>query len=187
MALDDIITSIDKENKKEIAKLQKEADNRAKDIQVETDAKKKELHSVILEEVTKEAETFVAQAEYALRMKQKNALLQKKQALITEAYDKALLKLKDLDDAQYGDIVSRLLKEMGTGDFEIVPAKGREDITKRAVEAAGKGYTVSSETIEAVGGFKAVSKDVEIDNTFGSLLESMKDDLDVTVSETLFT
>jgi len=187
MALTDILDQIKKEADAEVDKLNAERDEQIYAIQKEF-AKTRETRS---EEMEKRIEGNVAKvksrAETFAKMQTRNNLLTAKRKLLREILDnstKALISGNDVEK-----ILVALLKK-AAGEFkegEIVPAKGMESEVKKALSASGAPFELSSKTADIQGGFILLSGKVEVDFSFGSILEKeLWNELEMKLNQMLF-
>jgi len=151
----------------------------------------------ILGGAQKEAEEQKRRILGIAQLEARKEMLAAKQELINEAFQQALQALLNLDDFTYLTILRRmLLAAIKTGDEVVilsrrdkarVPAEFWEDLN-RELAAAGKEKRLSlgGEDSGISGGFILQSGGVEINNTFSSLLEKYRDELELEVAALLF-
>ena len=119
-------------------------------------------------------------------MDAKNELLKAKRAVINSVFEEAIEKLVKSD--RYEDMITKLIgKSELDGEPEVVPAKGNEDATKKALTASGKGFKLAEKSANIRGGFLLRTEKVEMDNSFESIVsKELKDELELEVSKVLF-
>ncbi len=139
------------------------------------------------EKVAKENE---ARAEGSAELELKKKVLGKKQALITEAFEKAVDKLASLSDGERADVLAKLaLLAANGGKGEIILSKGEKSaigdmVIKKTAE--NKNITLSADTREIGFGFILRDGAYEVDCTFGSLVMQLRDSLSREVADILF-
>lgn len=128
----------------------------------------------------------------------RKAILAAKEELIEDTFRQALERLKGLDQKQYEDVIyPMLLAAAQTGAEEIIASPA--DAGKFTPELLGRvnqalkeqskqgNLTLSGETREMQGGFILRSGDVEINNSFDSILRMQRDELEPEVAAILFS
>ncbi|MFH1598379.1 MAG: V-type ATP synthase subunit E family protein [Patescibacteria group bacterium] len=187
MALDDIIQSILAEAKKEADKVKQQGVTDIEALKKEFKEKANEEEKRILDSAQKEADRATTQAQFLAISQKKAGLLTKKQEILDKVYKQALEKLAKLDPASYQKLVASLLKKLDEPQGEVVPVKGKESLTKEALNKSGKPYQLSTETISGKGGFVFKTKTMQIDNRFAVLIDHVRQDTEMEVSKILFS
>jgi len=199
--------------KKIKSKIEKDAEERAKQIIEKAKIRAKEIEEEAISKAEKRADEIVRRgleeaerykrrklAEAKLRARQRKT--QAREQLIEQAFQKANEKLKELTaSSEYKGILERLIQKaaigIGGGELEVLVPKGHEkhlkDISSIAekVRSETKNPTsiiVSKETIDAIGGCLVRKKDrsIFIDNTFESIMERNIKELRVKVAKVIF-
>ncbi len=138
----------------------------------------------------KSAKENEARAEGSAELELKKKVLGKKQALITDAFEKAIEKLSALSDEERSDILARLaLRAANGGKGEIILSKSEKSaigdmIIKKTAE--NKNITLSADTREIGFGLILCDGAYEVDCTFGSLVMQLRDSLSREVADILF-
>jgi len=183
---ENIIVKAREEAKKVLGKAEQEAKREAEEIisKKKTDAEA-------------QARRILSEAKLEARLKILNA----KEQLISEAFDKALEKLKEFSQsAQYKTALENLIKDAAIiirgGDLEVLlPENTNVDldlskIAKEVEEQTGvkTSLNISKERIRSIGGVIVRSKDrlLTVDNTFEARLERLREQLRVNVANLLF-
>ena len=187
MSIKDLIQQIEKEADSEITKLNEELEKAVYKIQKEYDEKRKRK----TEELSKRTDENIAKikqrADTFANMEIRNHLLTEKRALLQEVFEKIVATLSESDS--YVKILVALLK-IAKKEFKegtVVPAKGKEDLTKKALHEANADFKLSSRAADITGGFIFKSGDIEIDFSFESILEKeLWGDLEIKLSQLLF-
>ena len=183
---ENIIVKAREEAKKVLGKAEQEAKREAEEIisKKKTDAEA-------------QARRILSEAKLEARLKILNA----KEQLISEAFDKALEKLKEFSQsAQYKTALENLIKDAAIiirgGDLEVLLPENTNvniDLSKIAKEVEEQtgvktSLNISKERIRSIGGVIVRSKDrlLTVDNTFEARLERLREQLRVNVANLLF-
>jgi vacuolar-type H+-ATPase subunit E/Vma4 len=187
MAISDITKQIEKEAEAEVARLNKERDEAIYKIQKEYEKKREAQTEEISARVENGKNKIQRRAETFANMEIKNNLLTEKRALLDEAFTKSVKALVDSD--KYVEILTMLMKKASTefNDGTIIAAKGKEDATKKALEASGTSFEFKGEAMDIEGGFVLKSDKVEVDFSFNSILrKELWGELEMELSQLLF-
>ncbi len=143
----------------------------------------------LLEQMEKAAVQKKAQIERKvdnLAMHERKAkLLATKQQVLDEVFATALQQICD-QHAEKKKIIAAMLKSINAKTGAVNPVKNDEAVVTDAVKAAGKEFTVGK-SIEGEGGFVFVSKDVEMDFRFETILyQQLKKSLEYDLKNILF-
>ncbi|KPJ52901.1 hypothetical protein AMJ39_06600 [candidate division TA06 bacterium DG_24] len=189
-------------------KIDADARSRAEEIIAEAKRRSEEILTTAREEIQQiEAETErlsqAAEREESERLialatlEGRKEVLTKKRSLIEQAFERALDHLASQQKDAYQKMIRNiLLRAVETGEEEIVTSSDDrsriddafiKDLNKRLARNGKKGkITLSSETLPIRGGFLLRSGRKEIDCSLDSLLETVREELEVDVSELLF-
>jgi vacuolar-type H+-ATPase subunit E/Vma4 len=187
MALQDILEQIKKENREKLDALQKEYDEKLKKLNEEFKKLEKQTDEEMDEKVALNSKKILNKMTTHAKMEAKNKLLKEKRAFMDEIFDEALNALVSSSD--YENLITQLLKHSSISgeNIKVVPAKGKEEVTKAALDASGKSYEMADKSADMKGGFILQSEKIEIDNSFESILDKqLRDDLELGVAKTLF-
>lgn len=188
MALDNILSTIEEETKRQVEAVEqdglKQKENLQKTLDIDLEEKKQEL----IKHVEYQAAKKVSQANWEMSSQIRTALLKKKQQLLNKVFEDALSELANLSDDKYVALLVRLLNELPDLDdsAKIVPAKNKERLTLQAINKAGSNLSVKQESVNKYGGFLVETKDMTIDMTFESLIRSYQSDHETDVAAKLF-
>lgn len=186
MALDDIKKAILAEAETEVKKIETEGEKKVAEINgvwsKKIEAKKQE----IIASGQRKANQKVQQTQFKLQSQAQAEILNQKQKNINKVYKLALQKLGELDDDKYIELLAELIIKLPEGEGELISVIEKESLLKKALKQSGKKYSIFSETISGNGGFIFKSKDVEIDNTFATLINNSKEQTSLSVSNKLF-
>ncbi len=187
MALNDILEQIKKETQEKLDKISEEHAKAVEKVEKEFEKMMKDAEEEMDEQVAANSEKIMNKMVTHAKMEAKNKLLSEKRELMDAIFDEALEALGSSSD--YEKLMTELLKhcEIDGDDVKVIPAKGKEDVTKAALSASGKSYQMADKSADIKGGFILDSKKIEIDNSFESILnKQLRDDLELEVAQTIF-
>ncbi len=152
----------------------------------------------LLEQAAVQAGERRSRAQTIAELDARKAILAAKGKLIEDTFQQALTRLSLLDQKAYQDILfNMLLAAAQTGAEEVIVSQSdRARFTpeflarvNQALTQQGKkgNLTLSAETSEMQGGFILRSGDVEINNSFDSILGIQRDQLEPEVAAILFS
>lgn len=188
-----IISEAAGQAEKVLAEAKKRAEEIVAGAQKQADVRKK----LILEQAQLQAEERRRRARTIAELDARKALLGAKEELIEDTFRQALARLGALQSAELRDVLRPMLLAAAQSGKEeiIVSAGGRELFTpefiaavNKALEEQGKqgGLILSDETREIQSGFILRSGEVEINNSFESILRMQRDQLEPEVAAALF-
>ena len=187
--------------KERAEKVLSEAEKKAKSIVEEARREAEKEAEAIISKKKTEAKAYARRILSEARLKAKLKVLNAKEQLVSEIFDEALKKLKELAQSPtYKDVLESLIRDaaitIGGGDLEILLPSDTNvvlDLDRIAKEAEAEtgnktSLTISDERIKSVGGVIVRSKDklLTVDNTFESRLERLRERLRVSVANILF-
>ena len=188
MALQNIINTILEEANKKAERIRDETVKKIKIIEKEYKDKAKEEENKILDKARDEQRRILDEAKFEARLSARKKSLTEKQRLISEVFKVTADKLSELPDDEYLKFLVFLLKQTPKLEekVEIVPVKGKEKITEEAIKKVKGNYVLSNQTCKASGGFILKSRDIEIGNTFETLLKEKREELETKIARILF-
>ena len=186
MALQDILNSIQEKLEEELQKVSDEEEKMLNDIKKQM---KKEQDQK-LKELTRQKESKInalgQKMEIILKMESRNSLLKAKTKLVDGVFDSVFEDLNKLSDAEYKEWMSSSIKKMDLSEGEIIPAKGKEKLTEEVIKETGLNLKIAKAG-DFTGGFIACSKNIEINNTFNSIVfKQLKPEFELQVAKILF-
>lgn len=187
MALKDILAKIEKEGDHKIANITKEAEKVVKQITKEYSQKRTQTEADLTAKTEEKAEKLQEKTRIFAKMEGKNSLLTAKRSLINQTFEKAIESLAG--SANYVSFLVPLLKKAAAEFTEslVLPAKGKESETQKAVQEAGVNFTVSDKTAAIKGGFILESGKIEVNFSFEDiLLKQLRDQIEPLIIKTLF-
>lgn len=198
MPISKIVAKIDQEAKEKAERILGEA--RSKADQTLEDAKKKAeyIRDQILEKAEQEGLAKRRGVASLASSEARKLVLAEKQAILQEVYQNTLENLKGMSIEDYRGYFKRMLLRLcESGDETIILSpQDSERITSEFIQevnrqmASDKGkkgkLSISNETRQMVGGFVLKRGNVEIDNSFDSLVRSVRDQTEPEVIAILF-
>jgi len=196
MALDDIKKAILAEAEKEVKKIEAGGEKKVAVVRDEWSKKIEIRKQEIIASGQRKANQKVQQTQFKVQAQAQTEILNQKQRIIDQVYKLALQKLGELDDDKYTELLAGLINQLPESKGELISVTGKESQLKKALRKSGKKYDIAKETVagnglpaEALakaGGFIFKSKEVEIDNTFTTLVKNAKEETILEVSNLLF-
>lgn len=186
MALADILQKIQKETEEKLKKLEEGHKAKLKKLEDEYEKKKKVAAEDMEKKVAANVEKIHNKAKILAKMEAKNKLLKEKRELIDKLFDEALEKLSK--SSEYEKFITSLMSRSSLeGDVYVVPAKGKEDETKKAIKESKKDYKLVDKPAPIKGGFILKTDKIEVDNSFESILKKeLKYELELEIAKILF-
>ncbi|WP_312814351.1 V-type ATP synthase subunit E family protein [Sedimentibacter sp.] len=145
------------------------------------------------EKCTKDAESLKSRKVSAAELQARKMILGAKQEAIQKSFDLALEKLKSMPEDKYLNyLTEEIIKIPANEGIIILNQRDRDKIGEKLIKAVNQRlnvqrYKLSDNTINASGGFLLRSGNIEINNTFETLLNSIRDDLTSEVANALFS
>ena len=150
-----------------------------------------------LREMRQESEKRAAQERYerlcsAAEMETRKLTLSAQQAVLAEAYDRALEKLCGMPKEKYLDLLVHLLKRaVSTGTEELLLSQKDHDaigceLTERANRELGTSLTLSDRCADIRAGFLLVSRECDVNCSFETLLALSRERTERGAAELLF-
>lgn len=189
-------------------KILEEAKHKEKEIATYAESEKEKILSSKIKEADDEKKLILLKAEEEAKTKKeriissttlkvRNEKLEIKQKLISEVFEKALEELCSMNSSKLKSFIKHTILDLDIeGDETIILNEdGKSKIDDKFVEDLNfiflarnkKGeLKVREENGNFKGGFIVEKNGVEINNTFESLMDSMKDELEYEVSKALF-
>jgi V/A-type H+-transporting ATPase subunit E len=196
MAIEDIIKKIETDSEEKANSRKAEAEAEAKKILDRAREEAKEKRCAILKKGEEEAERIRRRTLQIADLEVRKIILSAKRQVISDVFEQVRNRLEELKN--YQDLVGKmLLAGAETGEEEVmISARDNDRIDQKFIDSINtklpkqgkKGaLKLAKETIPITGGFVLRRGKVEIDNSFGSLIKSRKDELEIKVAEILFS
>jgi len=189
-------------------KILEEAKHKEKEIAAYAESEKEKILSSKIKEAEDERKLILLKAEEEAKTKKeriissttlkvRNEKLEIKQKLISEVFDKALEELCSMNSSKLKNFIKHTILDLDIeGDETIILNEdGKSKVDDKFIEDLNfiflarnkKGeLKVREENGNFKGGFIVEKNGVEINSTFESLMDSMKDELEYEVSKALF-
>lgn len=196
MPLEDILEKIKAQAEEEAANLLKEAQETSEEMEHKASDEARALKEEHLKEAQKkisdEAKRILAMA----RLQAKRSILEEKQALVDEAFQRAMEKLLSMVPEEKRKVLKNsLLKVVRSGKEVVVPYSVHKDIITKELLEEVNGQLPSSkgslslgvpEGDSPMGGFILREERMIIDCSFESLLKGIREEQEGKVAEILF-
>ena len=169
-----------------------EASTTAAEERQEADQEARALKERLIREAEKDASALYDRLVAASDTEAKKSALAVKQALLNEAFSKAVEKLRAMPGADYVKFLASLAakaSETGTEQIILNPADRAEygeAIVSEACRLSGKSLTLSEETRPIVGGLILSQGRIEINCTLDTLAAQSRSALSVRAAKLLF-
>ena len=185
------------EAREEKEKIIAKANAEAQDIVKQHEQKAKDLLDDILDKAGKTADEKKRRIISMAQLENRKTLLQAKQQIIDEVFKKAEASLQNMPDKKYLNLISNMLiKSVITGNEEVIICKNDKNrITPKFIQKVNdslrgmgkKGNIRLAKTFgNMIGGFILKSEDLEINNTFDSLIDIEREELETEIAKILF-
>lgn len=192
MSIENITANIlkDANNNAEISLIN--ADKTKNDIINNANNEAEALKAKAAEKASKDAEGLKSRKVSAAELQGRKMLLSAKQDAIKKSFDVALNKLKSMPEDKYVDfLTNEIIKIPYSQGTIVLNKKDREKIGEKLVKAVNdklkaEKFTLSNDIVNSSGGFILKSGSVEINSTFETILDSIKDELTNEVANALF-
>lgn len=196
MPLEKITERILQNGRGKAAAIKREAEAKAQEIiaeaQKRADSQSKEKFSAATRQATEERKRILALAQLEAR----NDILRAKREVIEEAFRGVLERLCSLSEVGYWELLKKTLVEIAGGGEEIIlsssdhkriPREFLNQINELLIKNGKRGsLKLSRETRNIRGGFILKAGGVEINNSFESLVDSIREEIELEVVGILF-
>jgi V/A-type H+-transporting ATPase subunit E len=195
MALEDILNKIEQKSRSDIANIEKDAKEKCKAINKETDKLARELRDKNRHAAQLKSKKLKEHMLQEARLASAKEILKTKSDILESIFDEALGKLEKLPPEKYKNWLEKtILLAVESGENEIILPKdfakneNIDEFIKKMNAILKKGATIklSKETDKISGGFILKIPKKEIDFSFKSLLEEKKNLLRVRIGKSLF-
>lgn len=144
------------------------------------------------EKAEKEAESLQSRKESAAELQKRKMMLSAKQDAIKKSFNAALEKLRNMPEDEYLNLlVNEIVRIPNCAGTIVLNQRDKNNIGEKLVKAVNERLkaekiALSNNTIESSGGFVLKNGAIEINSTFETILDSMKDELTNEVANALF-
>lgn len=178
-------------------KIIEDAKAQAQNIRKEYEQRAKKILDDILDKARNTAEEKKRRILSMAQLENRKALLQAKQEIIDEAFEKAKATLKNMPVEKYQNLIANMLINSAiTGNEEVIISeqdKSRitpeflQKVNSTLIGMGKQGNLRISETPgQMIGGFVLKSQDMEINSTFDSLINMEREELETEIAKILF-
>lgn len=192
MSIENITANILKDATKSADDAVNAAKKSAEDIINKAKEEAAEIIKASAEKAQKDAESLKSRKVSAAELQMRKMMLQAKQDAIKNSFNTALEKLKNMPEEKYINyLAEEIIKVPNNSGTIILNKKDKEKIGEKLIKLVNEKlnaekFTLSNNTVNSSGGFVLKSGNVEINNTFEAILDSMKDELTNEVAGALF-
>ncbi|OIN96833.1 hypothetical protein AUJ66_05200 [Candidatus Desantisbacteria bacterium CG1_02_38_46] len=195
MSIEAIIDKIIGDARREAEKIRTEAQEKVDEIEKMGRSNIKDTCSRILQKSSEESKQKIQRLKIASNMEFRKGELEEKQAAISLAFDLALKEIQNLGKVEYQKLIEdEFLNAEGVEEVIIPPDEKRVDeefltkINKLLTQKGKKGNLKLSNEKRSIpgGGFMLKKGNVYINNAFNILLESIRNQIELKISEILF-
>tara|TARA_Y100000031_G_C8192413_1_gene372028 strand:+ start:222 stop:785 length:564 start_codon:yes stop_codon:yes gene_type:complete len=185
MALAEIQKHIQTKADEQIAKIQAASSKQVKESKVEWEKKLVDERERVLAEINRNADSKLTQAKFKIRERVNAEKLKAKQAQIDQVYNQALQSLSELSDADYTELMVKLLEGLKGTEGSLSTCTKRKAQLEDALSKAGLKAEIKDD-LQSVGGFVFHTEATDIDNTFETLIDQTKERTLIDVHSKLF-
>ncbi|MDI9495051.1 MAG: V-type ATP synthase subunit E [Bacillota bacterium] len=192
MSIDNITSKILSDAKNSADSSLMNAENTKQEIINKAKTEAEALIKTEAERAAKDAEDLKSRKVSAAELQGRKMLLSAKQEAIKNSFDATIHKLKAMPEDEYLNfLVQEILRIPDCEGSIVLNAKDRENIGERLVKTVNEKLgaekvALSEDTVETSGGFVLKRGKVEINNTFETLLDAMRDELTGEIANVLF-
>ncbi len=181
MGIEDIKKRIIEEAQIEAEKINRECAEKTKIIEEEGKRRAESHRGEILGAAKKRGEALFLKILTPARIASNAEILKVKHEIIESVFREVKRDLAEISDEKYGKLLRGLLKKVSIEVGEVIPKKGREKLTQEIF----KGRMLSG-TEEIVGGAIIKGEKMNIDFSFDSMLNGLREEMEGTLSDILF-
>lgn len=192
MSIDNITSRILSDAKNTADSSLMNAENTKKEIINKANSEAEVIIKTESERAAKDAVDLKNRRVSAAELQGRKMLLSAKQEAIKKSFTAAIDKLKAMPEDKYLSFLAQEIVKIPNCEGSIVlNAKDRENIGERLVKTVNEKLgaekvALSKNTVKSSGGFVLKRGNVEINSTFETLLDSMKDELTGEIANALF-
>ena len=192
MSIDNITSRILSDAKNTADSSLMNAENTKKEIINKANSEAEVIIKTESERAAKDAVDLKNRRVSAAELQGRKMLLSAKQEAIKKSFTAAIDKLKVMPEDKYLSFLAQEIVKIPNCEGSIVlNAKDRENIGERLVKTVNEKLgaekvALSKNTVKSSGGFVLKRGNVEINSTFETLLDSMKDELTGEIANALF-
>lgn len=195
MSIEAIVEKIIEDARKSAEKIRAETQEEIKEIEKTGRANIEDVCSHILQDAEDEAIQKKERLRIAANMESRKGELEEKHSMISMAFERALKEINNLGKAKYQELIEpELLRSEGVEEVITPPDEKRVDeeflngVNRLLVKNGKKGNLKLSKEKRQIpgGGFILKKGNIESNNAFGILLESVRNQIELKISKILF-
>lgn len=187
MSIESITKRIEDEAKAYAEERRAEAEGLKKEILADAQTKADRIKADAKERADKESELLAERRESVAGLESRKMVLEAKQEIIRESFEKALDKLVDLDEADYIKFIENQLNAFGKEGGEVLlNAEDKKKYGDKLAKLLSGGLKLSEEAANIRGGFILRQGDISINCSLEKLLEDKKEEMVGEIAAKLF-
>ncbi|RLF58646.1 MAG: hypothetical protein DRN25_04975 [Thermoplasmata archaeon] len=187
-----ILEKIREDSEKEVERIIGEAKKKSEEIIKKSEKDGKKRYEELIIQGKKNAELEKQRIIANARLQAKKLILETKESIIEKTFSLAEKKLRDIVSSdEYESILRKLIEEAISSipdkQLQILCDERDRELLRKIIKEF-PGVELSEENISTIGGIIVKSKDgrIQVDNTFETRIERMRNDLRVKVARILF-
>jgi len=186
MALTDIQKSIRGHAKAEVEAIAKRSDEELANVRKEWDDLIASERERLLKSMTQRAEAKLSQAKFKISEKVNSEVLKAKQTQLDKVFDTLKDDLAGMDNKAYESMLVKLLAPLKGEAGTLATSADKAKSLETAAKKAGVKAKIEKEPIETIGGFIFKGDEVDLDSTFETVIEKIRDESLIEVHRVLF-
>lgn len=197
MALDGILDKINRNAEEKIEAIREQGRRQREEILSKAEARAREIKERSLREATEKAEMERRRTAVSAQLQHRKETLREKQNLIEDSFQAALDELLNLPEKEYRSLLRNMLLRIApAGEGRLVlSARDQGKIDQAFLDSVNQELTASGKkghlkadgtSADIAGGFLLRSEGVEVDCSFGALLQQLRNEVQTDVAAILF-
>lgn len=197
MALTGILEKIGNSAEQKVQAIQQEGRLKRQEVIAKAESQAQEIRERILKETSQKAEQERRQASVSAELEHRKEVLKERRSLMEDCFQSALEELLRLPTEEYRALIQKMLLKLvvegderiliSPGDDKRIDSKFLDGVNDELRKAGKKGQLQLEGTSPSLrGGFVLRTEDAEMDCSFGSLLDQLKDELQAEAAGILF-
>ncbi|RJQ32375.1 MAG: hypothetical protein C4562_03205 [Actinobacteria bacterium] len=186
MAIGNIVDKITKDAKKEAARIIKVAEDEAALIIKQAKEKSSQKKKALCLEANAKINLTENKELVEARLEAKNIILEEKQQLIADVFEKMLSSLKSIKQTEYTSLLKKILSKLKDKKAEVIFSNKDQDVGREIIKGLSGNLSLSTEKRDTSGGFILKEGKIETNYTLLGLINSQREKLEPKVANTLF-
>lgn len=187
MALTDIQKSIRDKAKAEVDAIANRSTEELDRVRKEWDDLIGSERERLLKSMTGRAEAKLSQAKFKINERVNSEVLKAKQTQLDKVFDTLKDDLAGMENKAYETILTKLLAPLKGKEGTLSTSADKTKSLEAAAKKAGVKAKIDKEPIETIGGFIFHGEEVDLDSTFETILEKLREESLIEVHQVLFT